>query len=227
MGVRQMPFQKGTGGPQYAGLGIGGSGGGGSSYTLPTATASRLGGVKIGDNVDVTEDGTISVNLTEIDSQITSISDSVSDLSGAITRLESQIATTDTLGMVKVGSGLSITENGVLSASGGSSKVLEYETVGGSETYGSVLTRILNNITVSPDKVYLLFIGEERFISNRVAENFIQLGSFNCGASSFSTTGIQIASTPHYYICAYSTAPNYADIYNYTASGLTFKLYSI
>lgn len=36
-------------------------GGGGGSYTLPTATASRLGGVKIGSGVTVTDDGTISV----------------------------------------------------------------------------------------------------------------------------------------------------------------------
>ncbi len=36
-------------------------GGGGGGYTLPTATASRLGGVKIGSGVTVTADGTISV----------------------------------------------------------------------------------------------------------------------------------------------------------------------
>lgn len=36
-------------------------GGGGGSYTLPTATASRLGGVKIGSGVTVANDGTISV----------------------------------------------------------------------------------------------------------------------------------------------------------------------
>ena len=36
-------------------------GGGGGEYHLPTATASRLGGVKIGSGVTVTADGTISV----------------------------------------------------------------------------------------------------------------------------------------------------------------------
>ena len=39
-----------------------GSGGGGDPYVLPTATAERLGGVKIGDGVNVSEDGTISVS---------------------------------------------------------------------------------------------------------------------------------------------------------------------
>lgn len=37
---------------------------GGVGYVLPTATADTLGGVKIGDNVSVTADGVISVNLS-------------------------------------------------------------------------------------------------------------------------------------------------------------------
>ena len=37
---------------------------GGGGYILPTATEDRLGGVKIGDGVDVAEDGTISVDAT-------------------------------------------------------------------------------------------------------------------------------------------------------------------
>lgn len=35
---------------------------GGEPYVLPTATSSRLGGVKIGSGVNVSEDGTISVS---------------------------------------------------------------------------------------------------------------------------------------------------------------------
>lgn len=43
----------------------GGSGsGGGDSYVLPIATASRLGGVKIGEGIDVAADGTISSDAT-------------------------------------------------------------------------------------------------------------------------------------------------------------------
>ena len=61
MGVRSMPYTEAEGKPQFAGMNQGSSGGGGSSYTLPTATASVLGGVKIGAGVSVTEDGTISV----------------------------------------------------------------------------------------------------------------------------------------------------------------------
>lgn len=40
---------------------VGGGSGGGSGYSLPTATANRLGGVKIGSNISVANDGTISV----------------------------------------------------------------------------------------------------------------------------------------------------------------------
>lgn len=36
--------------------------GGGGSYTLPVATATTLGGVKIGDNINITDDGTISIS---------------------------------------------------------------------------------------------------------------------------------------------------------------------
>jgi len=39
-----------------------GGGGGGGSYVLPVATQNRLGGVKIGNGINVTNDGTISVS---------------------------------------------------------------------------------------------------------------------------------------------------------------------
>lgn len=44
----------------------GGVASGGSGYVLPAATATRLGGVKIGDGFDVTPDGTISVNKEKV-----------------------------------------------------------------------------------------------------------------------------------------------------------------
>ena len=62
--MRMLPFFKPKKGFVVAGGGLdaGGGGGGGGSYTLPTATASRLGGVKIGSGVSVADDGTISVS---------------------------------------------------------------------------------------------------------------------------------------------------------------------
>ena len=51
----------------YSGTAGGANGGGTSAdYVLPTATATRLGGVKIGDNVNVSQDGTISVDGIEL-----------------------------------------------------------------------------------------------------------------------------------------------------------------
>ena len=44
----------------------GSTGGGGGAYILPTATASRLGGVKIGSGVNISQDGTISVDAEAI-----------------------------------------------------------------------------------------------------------------------------------------------------------------
>ena len=62
-----------------------------SDYILPTATSNTLGGVKIGDNIDI-------------------------DSTGHIT---TKPATTDTTGAIKVGTGLSITSDGTLSSTGG------------------------------------------------------------------------------------------------------------
>jgi len=50
-------------------LAVGGSTGGngeGGTYVLPTATATRLGGVKIGDGIDANSDGTISVDSNAV-----------------------------------------------------------------------------------------------------------------------------------------------------------------
>lgn len=70
------------------------------TYTLPAATASVLGGVKIGANVNVTADGTISV-------------------AAPTTPYTLPIASASVLGGVKVGTGLTIDGSGVLSSTGG------------------------------------------------------------------------------------------------------------
>lgn len=59
-----------------------------ADYILPKATSSVLGGVKIGDNVNVASDGTISI----------------------------PVASTTNLGVVQAGTGIDIDENGVISA---------------------------------------------------------------------------------------------------------------
>ena len=96
-----------------------------TDYNLPVATASTLGGVKIGDNVDVTDAGVISV----------------------------PVASADTAGVVKVGTNLSIDDNGVLSATGGSSITVDsaLSTVSTNPVQNRVITTQINttNSTVS------------------------------------------------------------------------------
>ena len=75
---------------------------GASTYNLPTASATVLGGVKIGSGVNVQPDGTISVTPYSLPT-----------------------ASTTVLGGIKVGTGLSITDDGVLSATGGGGTSLE------------------------------------------------------------------------------------------------------
>ena len=62
MGVRSMPYFEAEGKPQFGGMGSGGSSGGGSGYTLPVASASRLGGVKIGSGLSIDGTGVVSVS---------------------------------------------------------------------------------------------------------------------------------------------------------------------
>ena len=71
-------------------------GGGGGGYTLPVATDTVLGGVKIGDNLTITDDGVLSAT------------------GGGGAGYTLPVATTSTLGGIKVGSNLSITSDGVL-----------------------------------------------------------------------------------------------------------------
>ena len=40
----------------------GGGGGGGSSYVLPVATENKLGGIKVGNNLNIEPDGTLNAN---------------------------------------------------------------------------------------------------------------------------------------------------------------------
>lgn len=91
-----FPFRKKDGTMTTIGDAI--SSGGGGGYTLPTASPSTKGGVKIG--AGLTMDGEVLNNTNP-------------------TPYALPTASAETLGGVKVGDNLSIDENGVLSASGG------------------------------------------------------------------------------------------------------------
>ena len=92
----------------------GGTGGDNPPYELPIASETELGGVKIGEGINMAEDGTISVEIPE-----------------GSEPYELPAATNTTLGGVKVGKGLSINDNGVLSANAQELTPATEETLGG------------------------------------------------------------------------------------------------
>ena len=66
--------------------------GGGGSYTLPPATASTLGGIKVGSGLSVTNDGTLSADgitpaANQADSVATAVEDLKDDLNGLLAKL--------------------------------------------------------------------------------------------------------------------------------------------
>lgn len=98
-----------------------------SSYTLPTASSSTLGGVKVGNNLSISEDGTLSANASQY---------------------ELPIASTSTLGGIKISSDFTIDEDGTLhtTSSGGSGYVLPVATA---STLGGVKQG--TNVTIAAD----------------------------------------------------------------------------
>lgn len=82
--------------------------GGGASYSLPVATSSVLGGVKVGAGLSAAADGTLSATASSL-----------------------PVATSSVLGGVKVGTGLSATADGTLSATAYSLPVATSSVLGG------------------------------------------------------------------------------------------------
>ena len=92
-----------------------------TDYDLPIASSTTLGGVKIGYNVDIESDGTISI----------------------------PVASADTAGVIKVGANLSIDENGVLSSQAGGSVIIDsaLSTVSTNPVQNRVITNNINSLS--------------------------------------------------------------------------------
>ena len=119
-----IPFRKKDGSLSTLGDELN-NGGGGSSYTLPTASADTKGGVKIGEGL--TMEGEVLKNNNPTPA----------------TPYVLPVASNETLGGVKVGSGLSIEEDGTLNASGGSGggASIYYKTITSNELTSSTVTK--------------------------------------------------------------------------------------
>lgn len=98
-----------------------------TNYTLPAATTTSLGGIKVGANLSITNDGTLSANASQY---------------------ELPIASTSTLGGIKISSDFTIDEDGTLhtTSSGGSGYVLPVATA---STLGGVKQG--TNVTIAAD----------------------------------------------------------------------------
>jgi hypothetical protein len=138
-------------------------------YVLPAATASTLGGVKIGANVTVAEDGTISV----------------------ATPYTLPIAAASVLGGIKVGSGLSIAGDGTLSTSGG---VTSVNGIQGAVTVSTTDENTASGVTLIADsgigtaqaKLWRLVAGSGITLSNDVNGNVEITATGTGGVSSVS-----------------------------------------
>ena len=162
---------------------IGGGSGSGSTYVLPTATASRLGGVKIGSGISVENDGTISVSggttpdlsgytttavTAELSAATSGIAVDLQSLSAYTETIptgstyELPIASNSTLGGVKIGNELSIDSAGTLSV-----KIYDLDNMTQQERadlvqYFSTLTaEEKEEIRVYRDKVICSYQGDE------------------------------------------------------------------
>lgn len=101
-------------------------------YELPAATADTLGGVRIGEGVSVTPDGTISAHAAPY---------------------ELPVASADTLGGVKVGAGFNITADGVLSVGDKSVDLPDGSIKTSTIADGAVTTAKIADKTVTKDKL--------------------------------------------------------------------------
>jgi hypothetical protein len=126
---------------------ISASGGGGSAYTLPTASSSTLGGVKVGSGLSINA-GVLSASGVNQIIAGSGVSISPVGGTGAVTisanpgSYSLPIASGSVLGGVKIGSGLSINPStGVLSATaGGGSGTVTSITAGAGLTGGTIST---------------------------------------------------------------------------------------
>lgn len=103
-----------------------------SEYTLPPATQSTLGGIKVGANLTITADGTLSgtpdtkYTLPVASSQVlggVKVGDGLSTTNDGVLSVDTTDlpkASTTQLGVIKVGSNLSIADDGTLNATGSS-----------------------------------------------------------------------------------------------------------
>lgn len=176
--------------------------------SIPIASASTLGGVKIGNGINITADGTISAAVASLDwANITNKPTDVSywtNDAGYITSADlptktsdltndsnfvsnTSYATSSTGGVVKVGSGLSITD-GILSATGGGvADTVEWDNVLNKPSFSTVATSgSYNDLSNKPT------IPTVNNATLTIQRNNTSVGTFTANASSNKTINIVV-----------------------------------
>lgn len=138
----------------------GGSSGGGGNYTLPTASSSTLGGVKIGSGLTINTSGVLSADVTAstlsayaktTDLSAVAKSGSYNDLSNKPTIPSAYTlpnATSSTLGGVKVGSNISVSDGTISLAKSNVTSALGY-TPATTNNASFIGTTMVQTLTVS------------------------------------------------------------------------------
>lgn len=95
-----------------------------NNYTLPTASAQTLGGIKVGDGINVSAEGKISVQVADGANPGLSLNNYTAEDKDKLARIEAEAnkfdlkpASAQMLGGIKVGTNLSIAADGTLNAS--------------------------------------------------------------------------------------------------------------
>lgn len=141
-------------------------GGGSGNYTLPTASSSTLGGVKIGSGLTINTSGVVSADVTSstltayaktTDLSAVATSGSYNDLSNKPTIPSAYTlpnATSSTLGGVKVGSNISVAGGTISITKSNVTSALGYTPPTSDTTYGNATTTS-SGLMSSTDKVKL------------------------------------------------------------------------
>lgn len=144
----------------------GGGSSGGGNYTLPTASSSTLGGVKIGSGLTINTSGVVSADVTSstltayaktTDLSAVATSGSYNDLSNKPTIPSAYTlpnATSSTLGGVKVGSNISVSDGTISITKSNVTSALGYTPPASDTTYGDATTTS-SGLMSSTDKVKL------------------------------------------------------------------------
>lgn len=164
------------------------------TISLSPATTSSLGGVKIGDNIQVFPDGTIGIPTASFGVTSLNIGPGLVGNPAPITgtgTISSAIATRSTIGAVRVGNGLNIALDGTISLGGslGNVSVLAWGTVGvsGGTTFTLLEGYNISSIEWNPSDQPRARVYFQTTLANNLYGVMLsaRVSSFGAGASKY------------------------------------------